>query len=32
MQEAEEARAEADSKLDEVMAALGFDGWREVAG
>ena len=28
MQEAEEARAAADAKLDEVMAALGFEGWR----
>ena len=31
MQEAEEARAEADAKLDEVLAALGFEGWRGVA-
>ncbi len=24
--------AGADAKLDEVMAALGFEGWREVVG
>jgi len=29
LQEAEEARAEADAKLDRVMAMLGFEGWRE---
>ena len=28
MQEAEEAHAAADAKLDEVMAALGFEGRR----
>ena len=32
MHEAEEARAEADAGLDKVMAALGFEHWREVAG
>ncbi|MCB0160758.1 MAG: N-6 DNA methylase, partial [Caldilineaceae bacterium] len=31
MQEAEEARAVADARLDAVMAALGFEDWREVA-
>jgi type I restriction enzyme M protein len=30
MQEAEEARADADAKLDQVMAALGFEGWRKA--
>jgi type I restriction enzyme M protein len=30
LQEAEEARAEADKKLDQVMAALGFENWRPV--
>ena len=24
------AQAKADAKLDKVMAALGFEGWREV--
>ena len=28
LREAEEARAEADDKLDQVLAALGFEGWR----
>ena len=28
--QAEEARAEADAALDEVLATLGFEGWREV--
>lgn len=31
LQEAEEARAEADRKLDQVMVALGFENWRTVA-
>ncbi|MEZ4682477.1 MAG: N-6 DNA methylase [Caldilineaceae bacterium] len=30
LQEAEEARATADAKLDRVMAALGFGEWRKV--
>ena len=30
MQEAEEARPEADTKLDDVMDALGFEGWRTI--
>jgi len=28
LREAEEARAEADAKLDQVLAALGFPNWR----
>jgi hypothetical protein len=28
--QAEEARAEADTELDAVLAELGFDGWRET--
>jgi type I restriction enzyme M protein len=31
LQEAEEARAEADRKLDQVMAGLGFENWRLIA-
>jgi type I restriction enzyme M protein len=30
LQEAEEARSAADTKLDKVMAALGFAGWRNI--
>jgi type I restriction enzyme M protein len=29
LQEAEEERAEADKQLDEVLAVLGFNGWRD---
>jgi type I restriction enzyme M protein len=31
LQEAEEARFQADRKLDKVMVALGFENWRTVA-
>jgi len=32
LREAEEARAEADEKLGQVLATLGFEGWRSIVG